>query len=205
MNYKAVIFDLDGTLYDNRALPLRVILRSPGRLGLLRAERAGRRELAGIYFGRNGEALDALMKLTAQKSGKTPDEVREWYNGEFLPLQAELLKKGFHPRKGIVRTLERLRSGNIKLACCSDYSVINEKLTALGIDPALFDVIEDSPSAGGCKPCPEALLHIAELLGTEPGDILVVGDRRDNDGQAAAGAGMQFLLVPKSNRKEIKI
>ncbi|MCQ2178316.1 MAG: HAD family hydrolase [Bacteroidales bacterium] len=205
MKYKAVIFDLDGTLYDNRALPLLVILHSRGRLALLKAERISRRELAGRYFGQNGETLAELMKLTADKSGYAVEDVEKWYNGTYLPLQAELLGKGFRTKKGIVRTLGKLKSEGVKLACCSDYGGIREKLEALKINPELFDIIIDSPSAGGCKPCPEALLHLASMLGEQPQDILVVGDRKDNDGQAAAGAGMEFLLVSKSNHKQIKL
>lgn len=48
---RLVIFDLDGTLYDNGRLPLYVVLHSLCSLRMLKAERSVRTEISGTYFG----------------------------------------------------------------------------------------------------------------------------------------------------------
>ena len=44
-NLKAIVFDLDGTLYESRHFPLRLILADPLHIGMLGAERKCRKKL----------------------------------------------------------------------------------------------------------------------------------------------------------------
>lgn len=60
---KAVIFDLDGTLYEPRFFPLRLILADPGNILKLAAERRCRRQLQGRCFGSGDEYYDELFLL----------------------------------------------------------------------------------------------------------------------------------------------
>ena len=63
---KAVIFDLDGTLYDKSRLPFRLIIRQilRGKLFMLKRERTVRKELKGIYFGDEAKFEDAFISTT---------------------------------------------------------------------------------------------------------------------------------------------
>jgi len=199
--FKAVIFDLDGTLYDNSHIARKLIVRSLLNLRLISSERACRHALAGQFLG--SEAYDKLFSTMSAKAGCSPEKARTWFWNTYLPLQAKVLRQSYHRKPWVDETLADLRKKGVKVACFSDYGMVEEKLRALGIDPASFDVIADAPSAGGLKPCKESFLRIAKMLGTEPQDTLVVGDREDTDGAGAAAAGMMYMKVCRQDQQSI--
>lgn len=199
MKIKAVIFDLDGTLYDNTKLPRYVIARSLFHLRLLAMERMSRHHMAGRYYGTKGATYHELFRRIALSTGKNEEDVAAWYWQTYLPLQVKVLKKHFHPKPWVIPLLTQLREKGVKIACFSEYGFVREKLKALGIDTALFDLLIDAPSAGGCKPCRKAYLRVAEKLETAPEDILVLGDRENTDGAGAEAAGMFFRLVQRND------
>lgn len=202
---KLVIFDLDGTLYDNGRLPLYVVLHSLCSLRMLRAERSVRRELAGIFFGRGSAATDELLLRVSTRTGKPLRSVTHWYFEAYLPLQEKMLKAHFHAKPWVKDTLARLRAEGVMLACFSDYPQISGKLKALGIDPAMFDILADAPSMGGCKPCPEAFLNLVSQAGVTPDEVLVVGDRDDNDGEGARRSGLRYQIIPRHDTDTITL
>ena len=78
---QAVFFDLDGTLYDNRCLKFLMPLRN---LRLMAAERSCRRSIAR---GPQGLAdYDTLFSRMSAKTGVPAEQVREWFNGWYMPL-----------------------------------------------------------------------------------------------------------------------
>lgn len=195
----AVIFDLDGTLYDNSKLPRLVILHSLFHLRMLYAERMCRHHMSGRYYGGKGDTYRELFRRMSLMTGKSVRTVEEWYWGKFMSLQVKLLRRYFHVKPWVIETLAALRARGIRIACFSEYSFIREKLKAIGVDPSSFDILIDAPTAGGCKPCRKAFMYVAAKLDAYPGDILVVGDREDTDGAGAEAANMRFLLVTKSD------
>ena len=176
---KAIIFDLDGTLYDNSHLPIRLILHSLPHIFTLSAERKSRAELSGKHFGSREEYFHQLFSRIAQKRGITEQKAELWYRGIYMPSMRKVLTRHYHYKAGVPEILQQLRSQNIKIAVFSDY---------------------------GYLPCRESFLKIAEMLNEAPEDILVIGDRDDTDGQGARNSGMQFLLVNKKDPffKDIK-
>lgn len=203
MAVKAVIFDLDGTLYDNSGLILRLVLRSLRHLDLIWAERVARHSLAGKHI--SGSVYDELFHNMAELTRSDATRAQKWFFDVYMPLQANTLMLHYHAKPWVISTLKDLKSKGISVACLSDYGAVNEKLKAVGIDPALFDVVIDAPTAGGVKPCPDAFLNVAKMLGADPVETLVVGDRRDTDGKGAAAAGMHFLQVPRYDTQTIDI
>ena len=197
MKYKAVIFDLDGTLYDNRKMRRLMVLYNWFHLNMLASERFSRHRMSGRYYGTKGATFSELFRRIAAFSGSSEDWAAKWYWQKFMPSQVKALRKHCHAKPWVLPLLGELKEKGVKLACYSEYSFVREKLKALGIEPLIFDYISDAPSAGGCKPCRKALLHVAEKLQTAPEDILMVGDREDTDGAGADSANMDFLLVPK--------
>lgn len=205
MEIKAVIFDLDGTLYDNSRLARYLILHSLGRLRLLYAERLSRLRMSGRYYGRKGATYEELFKRIAETAGTSEEKASRWYWEKFMPLQVKMLRKHFHRKPWVEKTLAELRSKGIRTACFSEYSFIREKLEALDIDPDSFDLLIDAPTAGGCKPCRKAFIYVAAKLDTYPSEILMVGDREDTDGAGAEACNMQFLLVPKQDTETLDL
>lgn len=196
---KAVIFDLDGTLYDNTMLPFYVIMRNLCHLRVLYAERMCRHKMSGRYYGTKGAAYDELFRRMSLFTGKSVESITNWYWKKYMPCHVKVLQRHMHAKSWVKPTLENLKSKGIKIACFSEYSFIKEKLKALDIDPDIFDLIIDAPTAGGCKPCRKAFMYVAAKLDTHPADILMVGDREDRDGAGAEAANMQFRLVPKKD------
>ncbi|MCQ2335860.1 MAG: HAD family hydrolase [Paludibacteraceae bacterium] len=197
MKIKAVIFDLDGTLYNNSGLPYKIAVHSLGHIRMLMCERSVRRDMAGIYFGDKEKTYNEFFKRIAVKSGKSKESVSKWYSENYLPLQVKLLQKHFKAYDWVLPTLDKLRHKGVLLACYSDYGFISEKLMAIGIPPEKFDLIIDAPSAGGFKPCRESLETVTKLLGVSPKEALVIGDREDTDGLGAKAANMHYKIIKK--------
>ena len=201
MKIKAVIFDLDGTLYDNAGLSFLIVLHSICHIRLLWCERKVRKEMAGLCYGDKNSAYNEFFRRIALMSGKSQDVIREWYQNQYLPLQAQLLQKHFKAREWVLPTLDKLRQKGLLLACYSDYGFISGKLEALGIPVEKFDLIIDAPSAGGFKPCRKSLEKVEALLSVRPDESLVIGDREDTDGAGARAANMQCIIL---NRQSLK-
>ncbi|MET9919439.1 HAD family hydrolase [Streptomyces sp. NPDC006435] len=75
----------------------------------------------------------------------------------------------------------------------------NQTVRAGGILRELFtddvDLIGTSDDWGASKPDPEFFVRVAEAVPYEPGEILYVGDRVDNDLRPAVAAGMHTALI----------
>ena len=198
---RAICFDLDGTLY--RQTPLRV------RMGiiLLREWVSGRvttRDLRAISaFRRNKERArslgachdldDQVLAATAKKIGYSIERVSalvdQWINR--IPLSVlPVLRDPELPRM-----LERLHLRGYRLGVYSDYPV-RAKLEALDLPLSLFDVLIESgdPEVNALKPQSKGFEVMSRKLNVEPHAILYIGDRDSVDGVGARSAGMQFAL-----------
>lgn len=203
MSIKAVIFDLDGTLYDNSKLVPELLLCAPFSARMMLSERKMRRELRGCTFG--ADCYAKMFERLGEIASCTPQRAEEWFFQRFMPAQARALKLFCHAKAWVKPTLEQLRAEGIKLCCFSDYAHVEEKLLALGIEPGSFDLLIDAPAAGGLKPSREAFLYVADRLGVAPGECLVCGDRPDTDGEGAAAAGMAFQLIPRQDMNTLTL
>ena len=203
-NTRAVLFDLDGTLY--RAAPMRRrMLRElalaplrvgPGRarriLRHLRVFRSVREELRDL--GRPGEPLEELQyRVPAERMGEDPGALR--VTVEDWMLRRPLRHLGRCARRGLGGVLAELARRDLRLGVFSDYPV-EEKLEALGVRPA-FDLrlCALDREVNAFKPHPRGFLVACERWGVEPGDVLYVGDRADVDERGAREAGMPCLVV----------
>ncbi|MBD3392209.1 MAG: HAD hydrolase-like protein [Chitinivibrionales bacterium] len=201
LSVKAIIFDLDGTLYRMRWFmkPLITIRLFPHCLRLPRFI-AVRDTLAGQDFG-TGDALLAELgsRLARRMRARNPMAMRAWILDRFYAeFQAAMPLMG-GAREGLSDTLAAARSKGIRTAVLSDYNRVEERLAGLGINRFQFDLIGSAESLGALKPCPRPFLQMASAWELEPGSVLVIGDRDDTDGASARAAGMRFIQV--SNKK----
>lgn len=192
---KAVVFDVDGTLFDKSKLPLHLVLADPLYMFILNNERKARKSLAGVWFGDERTYYETLYGKVAIRSHVSSKRVKWWYDHRYMPSMVRVLKRHYRLRDWVPVLLPELRAKGIKVALFSDYGCVDERLEALGFDPAWADFITDAPRMGGLKPCKESLLSVCRELGVEPGETLMVGDRDDTDGEAAHRCGMHFHLV----------
>jgi putative hydrolase of the HAD superfamily len=201
-SWKAILTDLDGTLYSQAALRRRMALQilrdcslHPNRgwrtIRVLRAYR-----LAQEYL----RAVDApcdlgaeQLRLASEWSGCGLDHCRaiveRWMEREPL---AHLAKCA---RPGVSAFFREARQRGIRLAVCSDYPA-PRKLIALGLGDCFDAVVcAQDPEVGRFKPHPRMLQVALERLGVTPEDALYLGDRADVDGAAARNAGVRYAGV----------
>ncbi len=201
--YDAVIFDLDGTLYDKKHLPVYLAGAQFFHLGLLKAERKVRKTLAGMHFRSEEAFYNEFFTRIAVESGHGADKAREWYFKSYLPSMARVLGKRYRLRPWVTDLFVLLKARGIPAVVYSDYGAVEEKLQALGFKLSWTDRIYCAPAFGGLKPDPAGFLSIARELGVPPGRVLVVGDRDDTDGEGARRSGMGFELVVGDGRPGI--
>ena len=191
-----VVFDVDGTLYDQRQLRigmLRQLLghawqtRSLDTLLTLRTFRRVREALgdqAGSVF------MELQYAQTANWHGKTPAAVRaltdEWMEQRPLPLLAAC--RYAH----VAEVFAGLQAAGKRVAAFSDYPAV-AKLAALKLRADVVVCATDA-DIGRLKPDPAGLLAILKQTRVAPARALMIGDRFDRDAAAAARAGMRALI-----------
>jgi FMN phosphatase YigB (HAD superfamily) len=194
---KGVVFDLDGTLYRMKWFlrPMLTFMLLPTCLRLPLYMKIRRK-----HMGEDRKSAAALLAVIAtemaEKTAKgDTTKILTWIRGRFYPAFERAMPLLRRSRPGLNRTLGTLRERGIRLAVLSDFSRVAQRLAGLGIDPSLFDVLASSEDAGCLKPCPRPLLALAKEWGLRGEEMLLVGDREDTDGTAAALAGMHFLRI----------
>ena len=206
MKFTAVTFDLDGTLYPEYRLNLKILPF------IIKEQR---------FFRAFGRARNTLRDYDRKNSGNPgyPPEITAPSDGDFYDAQAaimgkilgegaEILKekaerliyRGWEPLFKKVKlfpfvreTLESFRKAGIKLGILSDFP-LETKLKNLKIID-YWDTVVVSELTGHLKPAPVPFLELARRLGTPPGEILYVGNSAPYDAEGSRGAGMKAALV----------
>lgn len=200
-NLKAIVFDLDGTLYESRHFPLRLILADPLHIGMLAEERKCRKRLSDRHFDKVSDYYDALFTAMGKGSPERAERCRRWFYGRYMPEQVRIIRDKFGPRPQLKEFIGRLRGQGYKVAVLSDYCFTTEKLEAIGLSPADFDAVWESPALGGLKPREEVFLNACKALEAAPVETLMIGDKASKDGGALL-AGLQFIHLVNSESKK---
>lgn len=201
MCLRSVIFDLDGTLYESRHFPLRLILADPLHIGMLAAERKCRKRLCDRHFDRASDYYDALFTAMGKGSPIKAERCRKWFYGTYMPLQVKIIREKFGPRPHLKEFIANLRRQGYRLAVLSDYCFAAEKLAAIGLSTSDFDAVWESPALGGLKPREEVFLNACKALEAAPSETLMIGDKTSKDG-GALRAGLQFIHLVNSESKK---
>lgn len=192
---RAVIFDLDGTLYNKKGLPLRLIAADPLHMFILGNERKARANLKGRWFGNEEAYYEALFASVAAMSHTTAQRAQQWYTQRYMPTMVRILQRHYAVEPWVGQLLADLRQQGIRTAVYSDYGHLRERLEALQFNPQWVDIIASAPALGGLKPCRQSTLALCQQLGVPPDATLMVGDRDDTDGESARQCGMRFHHV----------
>jgi len=178
--YRAVLFDLDGTLLDTApdfAWCLNTLL-----------QRHGRRPMPDAEI--RAMVTDGSAGLIARAFDCAPEEPRfEAVRAEFLDIYRANLSRHTRPFPGIAELLARLGASD------TAWGVVTNKPSGYAL-PLLADMaLRPAPGAVICpdhvsnpKPDPEAVLLACRRLGVTPRDTVMIGDhRRDIEAGRSAG------------------
>ena len=191
-----VIFDVDGTLYNQRSLRLRMardlVINSALRfdrstLRILSAYRRIREEVG------DAEVVDfepVLIERTAAAARCKPHAVRaavdEWINQRPLPY----LKACRYP--GVAKLFTGLKRHGKMIGVLSDYPAV-AKVAALSLTADVIIAAGDD-AVRRLKPDPRGLELMLAATGTRAEAAVMIGDRVERDGAIASRVGMRALI-----------
>ncbi|MDO9502470.1 HAD family phosphatase [Falsiroseomonas sp.] len=180
----AVIFDMDGLIFDSEVLSRDAFLTTVRELG---------HSLTATHYLELVGRPWALNRATLQRH-LGPDRVepfRVTWLHHFEGLRPRLALK-----PGVRELLDRLDALRLPRAICtsSGHADVADNLNLHGLEGRFNAVVAAGDYAHG-KPAPDPFLRAADMLGVAPAACLALEDSH-NGVRAAAAAGMRTVMVP---------
>ena len=208
--YKAVIFDLDGTLYFQNQLRIRMAIRLLGYyafhpfqikdLMLLRKFRFVREKWDTWRVPEEWKtwSMDqAQYEYVAKKMKSTRERVERIVEKRMYEQPLKTLFKCRDEKLAYLMT--SLREEGIPVLVYSDYPV-EKKLKALEIRAdGMYSALDKEIMS--LKPEPKGLMEILRQWKLKPSEAVMIGDRDSKDGQAARNVGMDYIILEKRRGK----
>ncbi|WP_366184085.1 HAD family hydrolase [Flavobacterium ovatum] len=168
MNYKAVIFDLDGTLVNS--------LEDIGNAAniVLKNSNYPTHDYEAYNFF-IGSGLRTTVARALPELAKNEAEIDRCYN-EMMAIYSRDCTLSTKPFDGITQMLDQLKARGLKLAVLSNKSDDLTKKIATAIFPNYFEIIQGLSVEEFKKPNPTVALQMAEKLGAHPNEVVYVGD-----------------------------
>jgi putative hydrolase of the HAD superfamily len=194
-NIKGVAFDLDGTLYPNYRVNIRLVpfilkewclISAFGRARkIIRKEQAvSAPPQAGFYD---------YQAAIAAKLLDVPTEVLKEKIDRLIYRGWEPMFKNIKLFKGVIETLTALKNAKYKLGLLSDFPP-ETKLEYLNLT-GRWDAVLCSERCGALKPHPKPFIELAAAMALPPEKILYVGNNRSYDVAGSASAGMKTAWI----------
>jgi putative hydrolase of the HAD superfamily len=197
---RGVGFDLDGTLYANYKLNIRLVPFIFRHWSLISAfvkvrsllHKTNEPGLLPPVSGASTSFYDTQAALLAKRLKTDFGSAKEKIT--------RLIYRGWEehfarikPFPHVAETLSSLKALGLRLGLLSDFPP-RRKLELLGLD-AFFDAVFSTEELGALKPDPEPFKKLAAAMGLSPGEILYVGNSPRYDIAGAKKAGMKTALL----------
>ncbi len=195
----AVIFDMDGVIFDSE--------RAIYRLALELAEEEGITDLPKIYTSLIGITREKSKKILSDFYG--PDFPYARYREILTARYRERYGNGRLPLKpGVREVLTNLTAGGLRLSIASStpFSTVSRQICEAGLSDC-FQVIIGGDQVANSKPAPDIFLCAASALNVPPRACYVIED--SYNGIRAASAGHMIpvmvpdMLVPDEEMKAL--
>lgn len=187
MNMKAVIFDMDGVMFDTERLGINAWNYAGEKMNIDCTE--------DMVFKALGVSVKTVNKLLKEEYGQDFDlELFRKYCDEYTD---KFFSENKVPvKKGLYRILRYLKDNNFKtaIASSSNKSTIARNLESADIC-GFFDVIVSGDMIEKSKPAPDIYIKSAILLGLSPAECYAVEDSK-NGLLSACRAGCKVIMVP---------
>jgi FMN phosphatase YigB (HAD superfamily) len=200
---RGVLFDLDGTLYAQRPVRLRMAAELMAFVAprpvtgwriarVLKAFRQAQELLRGARLPYDPIAqISIAADRTGVNVGDVQRIVREWM------FERPLKHLPQHRAPGLLSLLDHLDGRGIRVGVLSDYAA-DEKLRALGVDRRFTPVLAaGDPDVRALKPDPRGFIVASVRWQVDPAEVLMVGDRADVDAAGASAAGMRSVIISR--------
>jgi HAD superfamily hydrolase (TIGR01509 family) len=193
MNYKAVLFDMDGVIVDSEPLHIAAFQATLKRYGHdLTQEQykqyfAGKTDEAGFrqYFDFINETVDLSFFLNEKTKA-------------YLALAADQLV----PYPGVIDFIYELSTRNVPLALVTGSLRVEAEVTLKTLHMAkVFSVVVAAEDIAQSKPSPEGYLKGTKALNVEPTNCIVIEDAPSGV-RAAKAAGMKCLAITNTHSEE---
>ena len=185
MKYKAVLFDMDGTVLDTLGDLAAAVNHT------LREFSMPERSIAEVTAAlSNGAAY--LIAHTVPDG--TPKELTDKVLAAYAPYYDAHCDILTGPYDGIVPLMQKLRNRGVKLAVISNKQDTAVKPLAEKYFPGLLEIAVGESAEVRRKPNPDAVLAALRHIGVEREDAIYVGDT-EVDLQTARNAGMECASV----------
>lgn len=187
MKMEAVVFDMDGLIFDSERLVLDCWEKVGEKYGI-----ANIREVFTECIGTNKEKTKEIV-LAHYGSSFRYDEFRKEASALF---QESVREKGLPIKKGARELLQYLKEKEVPvgLASSTRLAVVEEELQQAGLYD-YFQVVVGGDLLRRSKPEPDIYLMTCEKMGVAPGNAFAIEDSH-NGIRSAYRAGMKPVMVP---------
>ena len=186
MNFKGVLFDLDGTLVNS----LEDIANAMN--SVLSHYNYPTHTLAD-YKSFTGKGILSLVHVALSKTTRDENTVASCHQ-QFLEIYGENCTVNTKPYDGIIALLDELKARQLKLAVFSNKADHFTKKIVEALMPGYFNSVAGLKIEAHKKPNPLVALQICEQLNIKPEETIYVGDT-NVDMQTATNATMYGVGV----------
>ena len=192
MQYKAILFDMDGVLIESEFLMRDTSIQSLADYGI-----TARHE---DFLEFTGMGEDRFIGGVVEKYGHVYDKAMKERAYDYY---GQRIKNEANVPAGVKQMLQTLHANGFILAVCSaaDLRKVRYNIQAIGVEESLFTALVTGSDVVRKKPFPDIYLEGARRVGLDPKECLVVEDALSGI-QAAHAAGMDAVAVPTTFTKE---
>lgn len=185
MKYKAVIFDMDGTILNTLEDLKNATNYSLRQFGM--PERS--LEEVRMFVG-NGIRKLVERAVPAGTSGEKIDQILD----VFLEYYEIHSADNTSPYPGILELVEKLKKSGIKTAVSTNKADVPAQELGREYFNGIFDLIVGQQDGLKVKPAPDSVNKILSILDIQKKDAIYIGDS-DVDVQTAKNSGLDFIGV----------
>jgi len=209
MKYKAVCFDIDGTLYPRSVMNRRLLslgFKHPffavkyNKMRQLYRELQSSFDCDSLFIDKSLMAREAI--ILQKNFGIYPNKDIDFVISKLNSCIYKPMEKLYSHTKsfdGVAKTFENLKAHGLKIGVFSDFPLFN-KLDTMGLSKYV-DFAASSSNVGFLKPNIHCFEYLLYNVGAKPSETLYVGDSYTKDVVGASNAGLNAVFVNAKERE----